>query len=79
MMVPDIYHYAIISGFLGYSQEKQVLHNDYCVTPKQTQSTAKSPFKFHRVLFTEVEAASCSYSNISVPLPFLISGYYFCH
>ena len=33
--LPDIYHYAIISGFLGYSQEKQVLHN-YYVTPKET-------------------------------------------
>ena len=38
--------------------------------------TAKSPFKFHQVSFTEVEAASCSYyfSDISV-LPFCLFCY----
>lgn len=73
----DIYHYAIISSFWGYPQEKQILHNyQLCYSKANFRTeTDKSPLKFHQVSFREVETASCSFyfCDIAV-LPFLFSN-----
>lgn len=57
-----LYHYATLSGFLSYSQEKEIFHHHQLCYPKanfRIEIAKSHPSNFHQVSsFKEVVAAS---------------------